>query len=500
MKKTKIVLFLIVITSVCVLARIDVVFATNKPLRLGSVMSAQELSDGSLLIADGGGIDKSLNGAQVIIINKNNDIIWRFNENLAFPHSARLFSDNSIVISDSVNNRVISVDRETKKILWSSDQWTSDSGRLSDGTHLDYPNNVEEFSDRNMLITDNLNNRLVISNRQGQVKLTIPHLNSPHNAHILSDNEIIASNTMANGAMIVDLKTKYIKPLFSGLGLSEPKDFQPLENRHILITDSNNDRILEVDQNNQIVWEYKEGLYSAQSAIRLKNGNTLIVDSFNYRLLEVTQEKQIVREIVGEFNPPYNDSLQNGDFENLSNNQTFLGWLPGTLYSSGKGKISADTKTKISGNMSARLEFEGRDVLFLTQFIKIQNNKTYNFSGWIKTDLVPAPVAQKVKGARFEFYWLDKNGRDIPKLWGYSPSVEKKTDWTKFEFPVTPPKGAVGLRLHAITLNHGTVWFDNIKFSEKGIPYWLRWNYVVLFLVGIITAIFVFKILLKKFS
>lgn len=526
MRKIEILLFLIAITSVYFLVPINVVFASNKSLSLGSVMSAQELSDGSLLITDGGGVDRSLNGGQVIIIDEKDNIIWRYNDNLAFPHSSRLFSDGSIVISDSVNNRVISVDRETKKLVWSSDQWTSGSGKLSDGTRLGYPNNVEEVPGGNMLITDRDNNRIIFVDRNGNVIFSFEGIKGPHNGHYLGGKKIIFASAPGNRVAQYDAQTNAIRE-FVNLELNEPKDVEPLTNGNTLITDSNNNRVIEVDGNNKIVWEYKGGLYGPQSAIRLKNGDTLIVDSFNFRLMEVSPEKKVVREISPVASIPESDRLQNGSFEDmsiwsdtssiaryykgeklsnnlLSDNRIFSHWIPGTLYSGGKGKISADTEIKMSGKQSARIDFGGDGTLFLVQPIKVVGGANYIFSGWIKTDTVITDAKKKnslVEGARFELYWIDSKGHDIDMQTIFSREVSGQTDWKKTEFPVKTPERAVGVRIHATLFSPGTAWFDDVQFQKlEVVPFWVRWDYLLLSLVGTIIVISLFKILFRRFK
>lgn len=523
MRKIKVVLFLIAITSIYFLIPINVVFAINKHLSLGSVMSAQELSDGSLLIADGGGRDKSFNGAKIIIIDKDNNVLWKYNSDLVFPHSARLFSDNSIVIADSDNNRVFAVDKDTKKIIWSSEQWKGGMGQLSDGSKLNYPNNAEEVSPNKILITDRNNNRIMIVDTNGNIIVNYAGVNQPHNAHYLGGKKIIVSSAPQNKVVIYNPENDYFKE-YASMGLNQPHDGDFLANGNILITDSNNNRVIEVDKNDRIFWEYKKELYGAQSAIRLKNGNTLIVDSFNYRLLEITPNHEVIREIGDDFIPIVSDTLKNGDFEEMNvwpeeskinryfngerlsndlllNNYIFSSWFPGTLFSEGQGKISVDTKIKVTGKQSARIDFDGNGSLFLTQFIKVEGGKTYIFSGWIKTDLVTPHPKGGISGARFEFYWMNKYGRDIDAKTIFSKETFGKTDWKMAEFSLVAPSEAVAVRLHTAVLNNkGITWFDNIQFDEKTIPYSIKWDYVFLSLVGTIIVISLFKILFRRFN
>jgi hypothetical protein len=106
-----------------------------------------------------------------------------------------------------------------------------------------------------------------------------------------------------------------------------------LPNGDTLISDSNNNRIVEVDDGDNVVWQYltNTGLGSNPKpaptrGIRLRNGDTLISDQFNNRVIEVTRAGNIVfQQGMTNFggdgfnllNGPY-DAKQIGDFTGLT--------------------------------------------------------------------------------------------------------------------------------------------------------------------------------------
>jgi hypothetical protein len=78
-----------------------------------------------------------------------------------------------------------------------------------------------------------------------------------------------------------------------------PLGVERLPNGNTIITDAGDEagfgsEIVEVDPLGNIVWNYHEGLRFAHSGRRLKNGYTLITDTTNNRLIEVTPDKKIV--------------------------------------------------------------------------------------------------------------------------------------------------------------------------------------------------------------
>ncbi len=70
-------------------------------------------------------------------------------------------------------------------------------------------------------------------------------------------------------------------------------DVQSLPNGHTLFTIGGQKKIVELDANQQPVWEYADGLDHPLAAQRLPNGNTLVGDARAGRVLEVTPDKKI---------------------------------------------------------------------------------------------------------------------------------------------------------------------------------------------------------------
>ena len=106
-----------------------------------------------------------------------------------------------------------------------------------------------------------------------------------------------------------------------------------LPNGNTLITDANNNRILEVTPGGQVAWQYvtntRPGSVPSPQptrAVRLKNGRTLISDQFNDQVIEVNPKGKIVFSqgqigVAGtgfdELNAPY-DAKVVGDYTGLT--------------------------------------------------------------------------------------------------------------------------------------------------------------------------------------
>jgi hypothetical protein len=85
--------------------------------------------------------------------------------------------------------------------------------------------------------------------------------------------------------------------------LNNPNCAELLENGHILICDENNNRAIEVTRDGQIVWQYGSGdpnvndpVSGVAFASRLKHGHTLITDSNHARMVEIDRDKNVVWE------------------------------------------------------------------------------------------------------------------------------------------------------------------------------------------------------------
>jgi len=85
---------------------------------------------------------------------------------------------------------------------------------------------------------------------------------------------------------------QYGMTLVPGAGanqLNNPNSAELLQNGHVLIADENNNRVIEVTTGKQLVRQFTAGgtVSGAAFASRLHNGNTLITDANNNRIVEV---------------------------------------------------------------------------------------------------------------------------------------------------------------------------------------------------------------------
>jgi len=186
--------------------------------------------------SDGDGIADSIDECPM-----ENETFNNYEDNDGCPD----FISYNILISDTGNNRVIEVDKETKSIVWFY------------ASGLSMPSDAERLSNGNTLITDTQNNRII---------------------------------EVAPNKSIVWQCSNPRYPDGTPSPLSSPADAHRLPNGNTLITDTNNSRVIEVNQSNIIVWEIAGRLKNPKDAIRLWNGSTLVVDTGNNRIVIFDQD------------------------------------------------------------------------------------------------------------------------------------------------------------------------------------------------------------------
>lgn len=351
-------------------------------------------------------------------------------------------------------------------IAMNSDDWGGGTGKLSDGSHLHYPNEAFELEDGNLLVTDRNNDRCIHVDRAGNVIWCFGReLHHPHNAN-------------------------------------------PLPDGNILISDSDGNRILEINRKKGIVWSYgdgsKETLWWPRSAIRLGNANTLITDSKNHRIVEVTPEGETVwkfqtehvdkfyithatgngtflvactdghhqaievdraRNIVWLFRnyrrpAPIFARLTNGFFKEIGPDGMPEHWVLATRLSEGGGKLIWDKNNK--PRPCPGLEYDRPGALFLQQSIAVEPGAVYRVGAEIK--------AVDVKDtACLHMDFFDTLGGSLYHVVTEMPSgtlLAGTTDWTHDMFEAEAPPRATFVELRLYINDRGKVFVRNLMLHK----------------------------------
>jgi len=242
----------------------------------------------------------------------------------------------NILIADQYNNRVVEVDRESHRVVWSfgdgSDKpgpdsivGTNDAERvglftLIAGTGIPpSPAGTPPLPGCSDPVNGCPDNRVILVSPKGKIVWQYGmagvtgagsnQLNTPVHSLFLSSfpghpGFHVMITDQGNQRVIVVNAAHEIVWQYGTTGvanngpnqLSNPNSAELLENGHVLIADENNNRAIEVTTDLQIVAQFSIGGTASGVAFasRLANGDTLITDSNNNRIVEVDPTDGIV--------------------------------------------------------------------------------------------------------------------------------------------------------------------------------------------------------------
>jgi hypothetical protein len=176
---------------------------------------------------------------------------------------------------------------------------------------LDRPLGVERLPNGNTLITDaggafytNTDDSIMEIGPGGElVWQYVGDMTFPHSAERLPNGDTLISDTTNNRVFQVNQTGEIVwssddwsggtGQLDDGSHLHYPNDVEALENGRLLITDRNNDRVLEVDRQGHVAWQYAQ-LDRPHNGDRLPNGNTLVVNSEADLIVELNPAGEVV--------------------------------------------------------------------------------------------------------------------------------------------------------------------------------------------------------------
>lgn len=152
------------------------------------------------------------------------------------------------------------------------------------------------LAERHLYVADHNTGKLIEIKEDGTLLWDVPN-NNGHDVQLLPNGHVL----LVNGPVVqeVDRDKKVVweagKPI-----VDAAESAQRLPNGHTVIADNGRHRVIEIDANRQIVWEFdvpndnSRPNPTMRQIRRLKNGNTLICASTLDRVIEVAPDKKIV--------------------------------------------------------------------------------------------------------------------------------------------------------------------------------------------------------------
>jgi hypothetical protein len=215
-----------------------------------------------------------------IVEQSNNSVVWEYAWYDVTLHEHELHDadhytvdgEDRWVLVDLGNDRVFAVNRE-KEILW---QWNAtdtydrpaDMGPESDWTHM---NDVDRLA-------------------PGVFQVSLRNFDTVVELHVEDGQSVADRNVSVHPVVGPNSYSGSEGPLY------EQHNPDRIADDHLLVADSEHDRVVELDADGEVVWEVggSATLDWPRDADRQPNGHTLVADSYDDRVVEVDENGEVV--------------------------------------------------------------------------------------------------------------------------------------------------------------------------------------------------------------
>ena len=454
--------------------------ASQHAIRYAEVSSAAQIAllpHNRLLVTDFGGDNSA---PQVVETDFHDHLLWRYANQLNNSHSAYPVSNGDVIIADTGNNRVIEVNRKGQ-ITWDTDDLGGGhgkfgQGRLSDGTHLDYPNDAKPLANGDVMISCREQNRVIVINHKGTILREVSSLHGQHNPVALSNGDLLIPDSDWNQVVEVN-KSNHIVWQYGGprsSDLSWPRSAVPLNHSDILVTDSGHNRVVEISHSGSVIRSWND-LARPYAAVPVGNGSIIVGDGPSSGLVELNSSGQITWRLnhnSAKYLAGIPSHVQNGGFEKAYGTGP-TDWVAQTAlaYSKPPPAMVRDRKVHHFGHASARISYDGNsNGIDFSQVLRVKPGATYQFAGWIKTHNVRAchpcsygPTIPAGHTAEYELLFVAGEGADPPApLLRFHSGT---TPWTRDTVTFRVPRSVSELAIQCYLRGAGTVWFDNVSLK-----------------------------------
>jgi DNA-binding beta-propeller fold protein YncE len=232
------------------------------------------------------------NSDQIVWFVRGHGIRWSWGAGqLKRPRDAHLIDHRYLLVTDTMNHRVLQVDTLTNRIVW----------QVGKEVRLQFPRAARKLPNGNVLIADTGNRRVVEVTTAGEI---VWHwdgrgsLKTPNYVERLANGNTLVTDWHDHVVMEIDgrgdIAWWYGEPGQAGSGaglLNFPEAAMRVAPDRTLIVDGHNDRLIEVDGKGRIKWEYRgeagSRLNWPTAAQRDAEGNTMIIHRFGKAAIEV---------------------------------------------------------------------------------------------------------------------------------------------------------------------------------------------------------------------
>ena len=259
--------------------------------------------NGNLLICDSG-------NARVIEVDDQQRIVWEYGSSIrsrrlfSFPRSVEVNAAGQYLIADTANDRIVKATpgSEPEKLACAK-------------TGLFWPRCVRWLASGSLLIADARSGRIIefgqdghIVNQLSEIKWNgLKKLEDPHDVRMLPSGHLLITDSPQDAVFDVDWSGN-VQWVIGGDGsvdLSDPHSAQQLEDGRIVICDTGNHRVLFIDERGACV-DSIETIDGGAFVLKMNrpryleviaDGTMVIVDTGNNRVLGATTTGQLIWQI-----------------------------------------------------------------------------------------------------------------------------------------------------------------------------------------------------------
>lgn len=219
----------------------------------------------------------------VIEFSPEGDEVWKSKE-YADPSCYNQDAEGNKLIADLATRSFYSIDKDNK-VVWSFI-----------GNN---PENIVKTKEGNYLVVNQAGTESIQEvDKMGNVVWTYQNLMNPTKAIKLDNGNYLVVVRNENIAKEVNKNKELVWQVPKDL-LMQPFCAQILSNGNYLFCDYDRHRIIEVGKDGKVVWEYAHGLNHPIGAVKLDNGWVAISDFDNNRVIFIDEKNEIKKEIKG---------------------------------------------------------------------------------------------------------------------------------------------------------------------------------------------------------
>ena len=158
--------------------------------------------------------------------------------------------------------------------------------------------------------------------------------------------------------------------------------------------------------------------------------------------------------------------------KNLIQNPQFENSLESWNLNIGPGKVEASQSAKLGTSSAGLVVPKGAPAgdVMIEQILPVKEDMTYFFSTWMKcTDMIQQPdfittVRQRTLRAQF----IAADGQPTGRLFRLAINPERHIDneWTQLYMLMEAPMGSESVKVQLVNSAPGTVWFDDVIFTQ----------------------------------